>query len=300
MPEPYGVVPAGFSRKLLPDILAEIETAMVGVFGAGVRQDAQSPLGQLNGLFADLSADFWEVIEDAYQSFDVDQAEEVRLDMLAKLRRLVRPDGETDGAFRLRITNHGQADVSTLQAINRLKAIDGVTWAAVRINDSDEEDALGQPAHSVAYAVVGGDDEEVATEVYNATVPGIYLFGNTNVEIVSGGFCQVSRFIRPTDVRVRAEIDVRYLGDACNCAPPTVGTVAQAVATFFASDCQYKNGDTVKAARVKAEAARVQGIEVVAVRIARLSNLIVAEELPTTILERPVILLPDVIVRYVA
>ncbi|MCO5164657.1 MAG: hypothetical protein M9939_26565 [Mesorhizobium sp.] len=272
---------------------------MVGVFGAGVRQDAQSTLGQLNGLFADLSADFWEVIEDAYQSFDVDQAEDVRLDMLAKLRRLVRPSGELDGAFRLRITNQGQADVSTLQAINRLKALDGVTWATVRINDTDAADSLGQPAHSVAYAVVGGDDGAVATEVYNATVAGIHLYGNTNVEIVSGGFCQTSRFIRPTEVRVRVEIDVRYLGDACNCAPPTVGTISQAVADFFASDCQYKNGDTVKAARVRAEAARVSGIEVVGVRIARVSDLIVAEELPTTIFERPVILLPDVHVRYV-
>ena len=299
MPEPYGVVPTGFSRKLLPDILAEIETQMVAVFGAGVVQDAQSPLGQLNGLFADLSADFWEVAEDTYQSFDVDQAEGPRIDMLAKLRRLSRPDGELDANFRLRVTNQGQADVSTLQAVNRLKALDGVTWAAVRVNNTGAADALGQPAHSVSYAIVGGSDDAVATEVYEATVAGIPLFGNTEIEIISGGFCQVARFVRPDLVRVQVALKVRWLADACNCAPPSVGSIRQSVASAFATDCMFKHGDTVRLSRVRAEAARVPGIEVVDARIARASNSIVLDEIETTLFERPIIDQADISVEFV-
>ncbi|WP_406858482.1 hypothetical protein ABEG18_12980 [Alsobacter sp. KACC 23698] len=296
----YGVTPAGFVRKRLPEILGELEAAMVAAFGPGVVQTAQSPLGQLNGLVADLSSKVWEVGEDAYQSFDVDQAEGPRLDMLAKLRRLARPDGgEADPDFRLRISNQGQTDISTTRVLARLLALDGVSWSSVRINAGDSANALGVPPHSVAYAVVGGDDVEVGTVVYQETVGGITLHGNTEVEIVADGFCQLVRFIRPVDVPITVEIDVRRLPDSCNCAPPSVGTIAATVAAAFATSCGYRNGDTVTAKRVRAEAARVQGIEVDAVRIARGPALTVEEEVHTTLFERPLILLPNIAVRYV-
>lgn len=299
MPEPFGVVSAGFSRKILPELLAEIEAEMVSIFGAGVVQDAQSPLGQLNGLFADLGADFWEVAEATYQSFDVDQAEGPRLDMLAKLRRLSRNDGESDADFRLRITNQGQADIKLTANVNRLRALPGVTWAHAIENPTASVSDLGLPAHSVAYAVIGGDDDDVAEAIYQQSVPGVGLYGNTSVQVTVDGFCRTVSFIRPVDVPIRVEVDVRHIPDACNCAPPSIGTITQFLIDAFAGDCGYKNGDTVSADRVAAEAARIGDLKIMDVRIARQSNLIVDDEIATGLFERPVIISPYVVVRYV-
>ncbi|MCD1645238.1 hypothetical protein [Aurantimonas coralicida] len=295
----YGVLPTGFVRKPLQQTLAEFETRMVATFGPGVIQTAQSPLGQINGLMADAIAAEWETLQDAYASFDVDQAENSRLDILAKLRRLERPEGEAEADFRLRITNQDQADISFTANLNRLRAIDGVTWASVRVNSTNAADDLGLPAHNVAYAVIGGDDEVVGERVYQLSVGGIPLFGNTEISVEADGYCQRVRFIRPTDVPIRVEVDVRHIPDACNCAPPSIGTIKDYLVAAFAGSCGYRNGDTVTADRVAVEAGGVGDIKVVEVRIAKNADLIVADELETTIFERPVILAPYVTIRYV-
>jgi len=41
----YGVTPTGFSRKRLPEILADLEAANLAVFGPGVIQTAASAAG---------------------------------------------------------------------------------------------------------------------------------------------------------------------------------------------------------------------------------------------------------------
>ena len=60
----YGVQPTGFVRKPLAVILAEIESSLITEFGPGVIQTPQSPLGQINGTFADIMAEMWELFED--------------------------------------------------------------------------------------------------------------------------------------------------------------------------------------------------------------------------------------------
>jgi hypothetical protein len=107
----YGVTPQGFSRKRLPEILGDIETDMKTVFGNGVVLSPQSPLGQLNGLFSSLTAFAWELAEDAYQSYDPDQAEGIRLDQLGRIRLIARALGEADDSYRDAITNSGIARV---------------------------------------------------------------------------------------------------------------------------------------------------------------------------------------------
>lgn len=295
----YGVVPEGFARRSLAELLLEIEAGMIAIFGPGVIQTSQSPLGQLNGLFADLSADFWETTEDTYQSFDVDQAEGLRLDMLAKLRRLSRNNGESDADFRLRITNQGQANIKLTANINRLKNLPGVTYAWAIENSTAAVNDYGMPPHSVAYAVTGGDDEDVALAIYQLTVSGIGLYGNTNVVVVADGYCQHVRFIRPDEIRIRVEVDVRHIPDASGCAPPAAGQLQAMLIGAFAGDDGFKNGATVEERMIASEVARLGDLEIVDVRIARQSTLIVEEALATTIFERPVIISPDVQVRYV-
>ncbi|WP_019997239.1 hypothetical protein [Aureimonas ureilytica] len=299
MSETYGVLPSGFVRKSQATILDEIEQRNVSTFGAGVIQTSVSPLGQINGVFTDAAVDFWETAEDVYASFDPDQADGIRLDILGKVRGVARPSGEVDTDFRRRVTNAGQADISYTANLNRLRDLPGVTFASVRVNSGQAADALGLPAHNVAYAVTGGDDQDVALAVYQNSVGGIGLFGNVTIPVTADGFCQQVNLIRPVEVPIRVELDVRHIPDACNCAPPTVGVIAQAIIDAFAGECGYRNGDTVLEKRVASEAAQIGNLEIVETRIARNADLIVAEEIETTLFERPVIISPYVSVRYV-
>jgi hypothetical protein len=295
----YGVIPTGFSNKTLDVLLAEIEQKNADRFGSDIVQDDKSPLGQFNGLFADIVSDVWETFKEVYQSFDVDGAEGPRLDIIAKFQRLQRLTGELDVNFRTRITNEGMADIKLSKRINDLAAIDGVTFAWIIENSSHEVNEYGMPPHSVAHAVIGGDDEEVAAMVYENAIGGIGLFGDYPVSIEADGFCRTIDFIRPIDVPIRVELDVRHIADACQCAPPSIGTITQFVIDAFAGECGYKNGDTVTEDRVAAEAAQIGNMKIVDCRIARTSNSLVFEEIETTIFERPVIISPNVIVRYV-
>ena len=295
----YGVQPTGFVRKPLSLILAEIQDKMVEVFGPGVIQTAQSPLGQLNGLMADLANEHWETAEDTYQSFDVNAAIGPRLDIISTFQTLARINGETDTAYRLRITNEDKANIKLSHRINTLRAIDGVTFAWAIENSSAVVNAFGMPPHSVAYAITGGEDEEVGLTLYQMSVGGIGLFGNYDVSIVADGFCKTIGFIRPEEVPIRVELDVKHIPDGCQCAPPSVGTITQFVINAFGGECGYKNGDKVTRDRVASETAQIGNLKIVDCRIARASNSIEAEELPTTIYERPVIISPYVTVSYV-
>ena len=83
----YGVQSEGFVRKPLSIVLAEIESALITEFGPGFVQTPQTPMGQINGIFAEAVAKLWEHAEDIYQSYDPDQAEGTRLDTLGRLRK---------------------------------------------------------------------------------------------------------------------------------------------------------------------------------------------------------------------
>lgn len=296
----YGVQPSGYVRKPLAVFLLEFEQDMINEFGVDVIQTAQSPLGQLNGIMARALAEMDETIFDTYQSFDADVAEGPRQDIIGGLRDLVRMPGESDSDYRLRTTNIGQANVKLTTILAELREIAGVTWAAAIENRSAVVNALDMAPHSVAYAVIGGDDTDVATAIYELSVPGVGLEGNTIIEVVADGYCQSVRFVRPTDVPIQVHYIVRAVPDACNCAPPSVGTIIDAVVADFADDlCGFRIGDTVTQDRLEVAAAKLGTIKVEQVAIARVSDLIPAETLPMLLTERPVILAPNIIVEFV-
>lgn len=299
----YGVQSTGFVRKPLAVFLAELEQAMIAEFGLDVIQTAESPLGQLNGIQAFAFSELDETQLDVYQSFDADVAEGPRLDIIAGLRDLERQIDETDSTFRLRITNQGQANVKLTTIVAALREIEGVTWAAAVENRSSVVNALGMVANSVAYAVIGGDDETVALEIYQLSVPGVGLEGNTLIEVEADGYCQSVRFVRPTDVPIRLHYIVRAVPDACNCAPPSVGTIIDAVVADFNPNglCAYRHGDSVTTDRAEVVAAKIGTIKIEEVAIARESDLIVPVDgvLTMALTERPVINAANIIVEYV-
>jgi len=100
----YGTQPNGFARKPLQVILQEIEADAIRIFGEGLIQTSESPQGQQNGLYAYSVNELWEIAEDVYQSFDPDQAEDRRLESIAKLR-LLRRNGMSNIDLRKQINN---------------------------------------------------------------------------------------------------------------------------------------------------------------------------------------------------
>lgn len=234
----YGVVSTGFSRKPLSVILAEIEAALITEFGTGVIQTSQSPLGQINGIFAEAVTKAWELSEDAYQSLDPDQAEGVRLDILGRVRRIQRAAGQSDESFRQTITNAGQARID-LQDVNRaIAALDGVTYSKVWTRDDTDSIPTGS---NLCIAVTGGDGDEIAAAIRAYVVPGMTLYGNTTIESTIDGYCRSFRILRPIDVPVTIEVTVRTFRDALGCPPPS----SSAIKAALVNDLYLLNGENI-------------------------------------------------------
>lgn len=242
----YGVVATGFARKPLSVILAEIEQANIDVFGEGLIQTAQSPMGQLNGLRADLISAAWEIGEESYLSRDPDQAEGVNLEILARLRIIARQIGEGDESLRRAITNTGTANTRDADFYRSVLNVDGVTWARVYSNDTGSTDSNGISAHSVCVAALGGDDEEIATVARQYIVPGISSYGNTVVSTTIDGFCRSLNIMRPTPTPIKIALTVSKTSDANNCPAPSNAAIAQALhASLTAQETRPANGQDI-------------------------------------------------------
>lgn len=245
----YGVQPTGYVRKPLSVILAELEAAMVTEFGPGVIQTPQTPLGQINGLMADFAAGLWELAEDIYQSYDPDQAEGARLNTLARIRLLGRAIGESDSSFRKAITNEGQARIDLQDVERAIASIPGVTYRHVWVNDTGTTDENNMPPGSVALAVTGGNDDEIAAAIRRYIVPGITITGNTEVSSLLDGYCRSLRLLRPIEVPVNLTIKVRTFKDGAGCPPPNPAAIK---AAFLAALPQnLLNGDDISFYRVR-------------------------------------------------
>ena len=248
----YGVIPTGFNRKPLTVILQEIETSNQTELGSGVIQTPQSPLGQLNGLMADLIAQLWEFAETTYNSHDPDAAEGNNLDRLAKLRLLRRAAQEQDEGFRRAITNQGQARIDLQDITRAVAGLDGVTYVQVFLNDGDAVDANGIPRGSIAVAVLGGNDEELAEVLRQYIVPGISTFGNVPIISNEEGFCRSMMIMRPLLIPVKLTVHVKLRKDVMGCPPPSLIAIRDTlVQRLNAGDRRLLNGDDVDEYRIR-------------------------------------------------
>lgn len=201
---------------------------MVTEFGPDVIQTPQSPLGQLNGLMADFANQAWEEAEDLYQSYDPDQAEGNRLDVLGKLR-LVRRGDDTDAEYRNAITNEGQARIDVQDISRAIGGLDGVTFSQVFVNETAEIDNYGLERGTIAVAVIGGDDEGIAETMRRYVVPGINSFGNYRVTSNVDGYCRSMNIIRPIAVPMTIDLNVRASTDRQGCPPPSPTAIAAGI-----------------------------------------------------------------------
>lgn len=240
----YGIQPTGYVRKPISVILAELEAAMVTEFGPGVIQTPQSPLGQLNGLMADLLAEVDERNLDLYQSYDPDQAEGTRLDTLARLR-LIQRGLLDDTELRQAITNAGQGRIDLQDLSRALSSVSGVSYSQVFVNDSGETENPELERGFVAVAVIGGNDAEIAEVLRRYVVPGVSTYGNTFVTSEVDGFCRSMSIIRPQEVVVTVSLTVRVQRDRANCPPPSTQAIVQTLEQGWAT--LRRNGMEVSA-----------------------------------------------------
>ena len=224
----YGILSTGYARKPLNVLLAELEEAMKQEFGSDVIQTAQSPFGQLNGLSAAFGSQFNELAEDIYQANDPDQAEGKNLDRLGRFRLLSR-GLLSDAEFRMLLTNKGNARIDIGDIISAVRSITGVTYGYVWTNETGEVVDATLEAATIAVAVIGGEDEDIADAIRAYIVPGISTYGNYKVISETGEFCRSYNIIRPIDVPVTLEVFIRTTKDRQGCPTPTATTIRDAI-----------------------------------------------------------------------
>lgn len=241
----FGTTPTGFSRKPLITILGEIQDAAKAVFGDGVIQTPESPLGQLNGMCASLASTLWEISEATYQSYDPDQAEGIRLEQLGRIRLLERMSGELDPDFRNAITNAGRARIDLSDIARSVGGVDGANYVRIFENKSSATDVDGIPPHSLAVAVIGGDDLAIANAIRPYVAPGVNTYGNARVDTAVDGYCRTLTFVRPVPIPLGLQLTVVSRPDRLGCPAASNGAIALTVAAALTGATRPANGQDI-------------------------------------------------------
>src|SRR5438105_3400044 len=87
---PFGVTSAGFVRKPLATIQAELQAAYQATFGAGVNLAPQTVNGQLIGILSDREDQIWALCLALYNALDPDVASDILFDNILALSGLTR------------------------------------------------------------------------------------------------------------------------------------------------------------------------------------------------------------------
>lgn len=123
-------------------------------------------------------------------------------------------DEETDASLRERYAQATASPANTVfeSMIASVSQVDGVSKLKAYENDTGETDDNGLPPHSVTFVVEGGDNTDIATEIYYKKTLGCYTNGDVEVNLTSEtGNVTVVRFYRPTYKTVYVKVLVKKL-----------------------------------------------------------------------------------------
>lgn len=130
----------------------------------------------------------------------------------------VENDFELRGRFSLSVLGPSSSIFESLQ--ESLAAIPGVTRVRGYENDTSATSTgtvppnvpAGIPSHTISFVVEGGNDVDVATELYMKKTPGCGTFGTTTVKLQSvvGNILAVN-FYRPKYTNVKVKITIKQL-----------------------------------------------------------------------------------------
>lgn len=119
-------------------------------------------------------------------------------------------DAELRGRYALSTSAASQTAFESIMA--SVSAIFGVERIKGYENDTGAPDENGLPAHSITLIVEGGDDTDVATNIYFKKTPGCYTNGTTKIDITSiSGNTTPIRFYRPTYKDVYVKVSLKKL-----------------------------------------------------------------------------------------
>jgi uncharacterized phage protein gp47/JayE len=236
---PYGVTTDGFVDKPIETILAEIEAAQKVAFGDTFDVSAQSPAGQLNGVFATQLREVWEVAQGLYSAIDPDAATGDSLAALASLTGTVR----------------APATPSTVTATVNLdagKTLVAGAVASVSGSPTSRFVTLADATNS------GGSPANVSVEMESETAGPVVANAGTLTVIVSAqsGWNSVTNALDATigtddeldeDLRIRREEDLRRAGAASvDAIESDVRAVADVTScTVFNNPSDYTDGDGI-------------------------------------------------------
>jgi uncharacterized phage protein gp47/JayE len=119
---------------------------------------------------------------------------------------------ETDTELRQRwsqsVYKKASAMIEAIQA-NVYENVTGVTTCLVYENSTDTTDADGRLPHSIEVIVLGGEDTDIAKEIWTYKTAGIDTNGSISTEVAdSQGVNHTIKFNRPTEVKVWLSITV--------------------------------------------------------------------------------------------
>lgn len=246
MPAPYGVVPEGFNRKRLDEILADLQAGVNTVF-PGVNQADQSPHGQFNGLMADVISDLLELAEDVFHSYDVYQAEGNQLDTIGILLDTAR-GGDTDEEYRRRLLAAASPIVGQGIALTRIKsaldALPGVISSRLYLNTNADCPMFGDiPVGNLAI-VIDGFDSGICGILERVIPAGIITFGASSCSSSECFFTETARFTQALQVEAFITVTLKP-HTRCKCPINDVTVARQKVYDYILAElitCQWGIG----------------------------------------------------------
>lgn len=157
----YGVVPDGFNKKTLVEILAELTAAAKAKWGNSIDGLSTAPLGQLFGIAGDKMRELWDVAEAVYRAGYSSSASGEALEGLCELTGCIKRDGtkSTVTLDRLILEPHATLTVGRVVSVgaagNRFVTTEEVENDTEYINifsaaaESEEEGAIAGYAGTI-------------------------------------------------------------------------------------------------------------------------------------------------------
>ena len=220
----------------------------------------------------------WTAVYNQYNSQNPNFISGCFLDIYGSRFGVLRYVGESDAAYRNRIlaiqAGTGQLSGSACfdSLYSSLFGISGVTDVQINLNDTSVQQGV-LPPNSYEVMVLGGDDEAVASTIWNNHPIGITLSGNTFVNIIDcTGICRPVYFTRPKLVPIYLDFHVKRTGAVCGCPTDDPTVIKNAIQASLDSDngtCFTRIGQTVHVQDFFPSIYSIQGIGITCALLSR-------------------------------
>lgn len=158
----FGVIATGFRAKTLQDVLDEMESAQRAAFGPTINTQADSVLGQINGIVGDKIAELWEVNNAVYRARQADSANDEALDNVGAITGAVRlPAQQSTRTLKLNVNDTVTIDAGKLASIG----VNGEQWQlkTAVTNSTGANATLDGEFESVNFGPIVGNPSTIDT-----------------------------------------------------------------------------------------------------------------------------------------